>query len=220
MPKYTIPDLFVPGFNEIASLNDEKLEAILLAIESLKIGDGPEFLSSVLKEAKILNGIDVYEISITIFSIINLIFDDEIDDVESLLDDLILSYKDHATGRKKLQLDKLKINLFSLLSNRSKLNLTIKALKLGVEFEKTFSKSRIFTDIRVVFGPDIKNDKQSALLIHNLQLEYKKNGSDKKLFMTMDSDDLRNLKIQIERALEKETSLRATNNISFIDINL
>lgn len=220
MTKYTIPERFIPGFNEISSLNSENLQAIISIVESLKVGDGPEYLSTALSENKLLNGLDVYEISITLFSLVNLIFEDGVEDVEGLLEDLIASYKemDHVPRKRPGQLNALKQNLFALLSNGSTLNLTVKAIRLNVEFDKTYSKSRIFTDIRVVFDSDINGDSQAAILVHNLQLEYKENETSKQLYITLDSDDLKSLKEQIDRAIVKESSLRKIDKISFIEI--
>ena len=220
MPKYTIPDVFIPGFDAIATLTDKDLQTILSKVELLKIGDGPDSLSSILNDIEIAHNTDVHAISITLFSLINLICEDEVQDesIESFLEDLISSFREQVASKKIFHLKNLKKNLSTLLVNKEKISLTIKALKLNIEFDKIYSKSHISTDIRVIFHQKIEKDEQVAIIIHNLQIEYKKNDLNKKLFVTLDGADLRNLKEQIDRAIEKEASLKKTDKISFIEI--
>lgn len=102
----------------------------------------------------------------------------------------------------------LKEYLRQLLSIRS-LFVTGKALELTREHEHVMCEPRVVTDLRTIFGLDGKPD--AAVAVHLLRISYHDGvvGNDRKQFtVAMDSEELRELKALLERAEEKEKSIK------------
>jgi hypothetical protein len=83
-----------------------------------------------------------------------------------------------------------------------------KALDLRNAYERILVDSRIVSDIRPVFGDDDVNageGVEAAMVNHTLQLRFSVGEDEPKDFhLALDLDDLRKLRKQIDRALEKQ----------------
>ncbi|MEZ0363084.1 hypothetical protein ACAG26_05195 [Mycobacterium sp. pUA109] len=89
-----------------------------------------------------------------------------------------------------------------------------KALELRNAYEKILINSRIISDIRPVFADDeddVGGIVESAMVNHTLQLTYQPGDSrwPAELHLALDTADLKKLKRQIDRALEKGGAARA-----------
>jgi len=81
-----------------------------------------------------------------------------------------------------------------------------RALDLMTEFDKSFHEARILTDLRPLFGEP--SDIQGAVIVHTLRVEYHERGSVKSFFVTLGSDELRELEAVVDRAISKHDALR------------
>ena len=66
--------------------------------------------------------------------------------------------------------------------------------------------------MRVIFNEKIDESKRRSVIIHRLKLQYGKDGKTKKFYVSLDSEDLMDLKKQIERAFEKEKLSKNIND--------
>lgn len=73
--------------------------------------------------------------------------------------------------------------------------------------------------MRLIFEDDFNKFPQSGLIIHQLKLEYLENNEQKAFFITLDSNNILKLKEDLNRALEKEASIkRDYDKVHFINI--
>ena len=136
------------------------------------------------------------------------------DDTES-----ILASRDKYSKPILTQREPFATRLESLLSIES-LQGAIKALDIITEHQKVFTGARILTDIRPVFTEDVKKTPLAAVIVHNLKLEYFESDENHELFIALDHDDLTKLIESLQRALEKDSTLRrllANSRLPHID---
>ncbi len=118
------------------------------------------------------------------------------------------------TGNKDLQLSgehasEFRKHLEELLSLDESLGVTTRALGVMVEHEHVWQSGRVLTDLRPVFGLDATEAPKAAVPIHNLRIAYRDAGqSVKEFFVALDTEDLDQLRGILERAVNKEASLR------------
>lgn len=120
-----------------------------------------------------------------------------------------------ATGDKDLKKPedgwgRFKANLSRLLSHDG-LWMAAKAAELfHGGHEQTYCRSRIFTDARPMFRADLSAGPVAFAIVHTLQITVHKGEGDKELSIALRAGELRKLRDVIDRALSKETALRAT----------
>ncbi len=103
-------------------------------------------------------------------------------------------------------LNRFKERLLKLMSVPS-LELCAKATGLQGEYDQIFVAARILTDIRPIFGNDIKDQPTNALIVHNLKIEFLDSGVLKEIFFALDGKDLIELTEEASRAGTKEETL-------------
>ncbi|MCB1840376.1 MAG: hypothetical protein KDI61_08960 [Alphaproteobacteria bacterium] len=96
------------------------------------------------------------------------------------------------------------------LLNIGSLKVMAKARNLQRDAERRYCHTRILSDIRLVFDDDLKRKPAGAVILHILKLAYHINrGEHHEVFVTLDSEDLNQLKDTIDRAYEKSKTLEA-----------
>ena len=104
--------------------------------------------------------------------------------------------------------DTFKQRLVTLLELNQSLNLELKIGRLIYEQERSVQEMRIVTELRPIFRDDVDDVPVGNIALHNLRLSYFQDGEQKSFFVTLDSDDIIKLRAQLNRAEEKEASLR------------
>jgi len=84
-----------------------------------------------------------------------------------------------------------------------------KALDLLTEHHDVFHAARVVTDIRPVFGSDVSERPEAALILHTLKITYHEGGELQEFFVSLDGPELGALLEVLERAKQKEKSLEA-----------
>lgn len=94
-----------------------------------------------------------------------------------------------------------------------------KAESMLFESERLFLSCRIVTDIRPVFGWDVGDAPQGAMLRHMLRVDFlQAQGGRDAIFIALDSSDLGDLEEAIERASRKADSVKGL--LSMVDLPL
>ncbi len=107
----------------------------------------------------------------------------------------------------------IKDNSRPLISNiRNLLDLKVlrastKAWSLMGDHERGYLGGRILTDIRPVLDKDISEPFLASLVIHSLKLSMRVDGRQQNIYIAADSEDLRQLRDAIDRAIEKTKSI-------------
>ena len=104
--------------------------------------------------------------------------------------------------------DQFKANLITLL-DAELFTLAAKAYDLKTDDERTFCHARILTDMRPVFGQRIEDGPKAMVVVHMLKLGYHQ-GNDKHqhFYVSLDANDLEELRKVIDRAEAKAKTLR------------
>lgn len=92
------------------------------------------------------------------------------------------------------------------------LRASIKAWSLVGDHERTYLGSRVITDCRPVFEDNVGDGFLASLVIHTLKISTRIDGKTQNVFLAADSEDLHELKENIDRALSKAQTLAARIN--------
>lgn len=129
------------------------------------------------------------------------------DIIEAITNDLSDLFEKESFYKKK---QVLRDRLTKLLGSIKILQITAKGYDLMAEYDKVFIGSRIITDIRPIF-PSLDasvSSVASAIIVHNLKITYQKGKSRKDIFVAMDSNDIKQLRSELDRAETKSSSVR------------
>ncbi len=113
---------------------------------------------------------------------------------------------------------KAKKRFQEIFSMHSSLGVSAKAIDVTRETERLWCKGRILTDLRPVFLSS-STKAQAAVVLHSLRVSYHL-GPGPELgyfYVTLETDDLRNLQQIVERALAKDSDLRSRSSIPCLD---
>jgi hypothetical protein len=87
------------------------------------------------------------------------------------------------------------------------LSVSAKASVLLLDSERGFSRAKIISDIRPVFGQDVSSpDIEAVFIVHTLQISYHGN-EEGEFFLSLSTSDVKRLRAVIDRALEKAEGL-------------
>jgi hypothetical protein len=99
----------------------------------------------------------------------------------------------------------------TILFGSPRFDIVAKAWDLKTDDERVFCGARILTDMRPVFGHNIKDGPQAMVVVHLLKLGFDRVGDAKRhneIHLSLDAEDLENLRDLIKRAEEKASTLR------------
>lgn len=82
-----------------------------------------------------------------------------------------------------------------------------KAISLQREEQRVYCDAKIISDIRPVFGDDIKGKPEAATITHSLRITYHEDGNHKDFYVSLDQMDLDELERIVKRAKNKANAL-------------
>ncbi|MEM5563892.1 hypothetical protein WNY78_02190 [Psychroserpens sp. AS72] len=216
MARIHIPNRVFPGFEIISKLKNKKLDDVVNSLNKMPIGI--DFEDAIEELDKILGQDRGYEVLDTIRSFSSLVEsnDTDINDVAiNLTDSFIeLSKTNMSLNQKTILSD----NLFKILSNYSVISNILKSRELLLSNENNFIDLEAMTDIRVIFDDELSKKERMGMVLHKLFFEYTRNSETKELHLTLDLDDLKKVKSEIDKAIRKEELITKDykDNIKFI----
>jgi len=218
MAKFQIPEYYRPGFDAIINLDNNEALALASVIKDIPVGASPRAFLNRLKKQLNIDQID--KIALTLTGLVGIRASEKTSDPETV-QEIVESYVDVLDSElPKDKFDSLIDKLLLFFSNFSNLNSTYKAHSLLLSNDKIYRSSKIISDIRLVFNDDIQQANRHGVIIHKLKLRYQNDEEEKEFYMSLDTSDLKELKVQVERALEKDTIIKEDYQsvITFIDI--
>lgn len=87
------------------------------------------------------------------------------------------------------------------------LQVTFKAAGLAFEHDHVLSFAKVISDVRPVFGTDLTAP-VCAVIVHTLNIHYFEAGEHKEFRVAFDAEDLRNMRLALDRAETKAASLK------------
>ncbi len=213
--RYKIPDVFLPGFKALASLSEEDSMKIAEVLKQSEVGGSRlEFKNNL---SKALNQKEAENIADSVFST-GALLAAESSDTSSLPTVLTRSIQTQVPEMTDAEAEKFENNISIILQKSDNLKLTFKAYGLLAENFNSLISSRIVTDFRPIFDDATINAK-FGLVVHSLKLGYQHANENEEFFVSMTSDELRELQNQIMRALEKEVFIKDNlKNFQFVTI--
>jgi len=104
---------------------------------------------------------------------------------------------------------KIKKRLLKLFKKNNPIRVAVKSRILISEVSNLYHESRIITDVRPVFSSNEENSVIGKVILSNLKISYRKDDAFKEFFVTLEEEDLEELKKIIDRAIKKTKQLKS-----------
>jgi hypothetical protein len=104
------------------------------------------------------------------------------------------------------------------ISADTALSISAKAVGVLTDHPQVYWYARVLTDLRPVFRTDLEERPPAMVVVHNLKIGYRSSGEYREFFVALDTLDVKALRDILDRALEKENSLRAIADKSNLNI--
>jgi hypothetical protein len=104
--------------------------------------------------------------------------------------------------------EEIKDRLLKIFKKDNPIRVAVKSRILISEVSSLYHESRILTDIRPVFSSNEENDVIGKVILSNLKISYRKADVFKEFFVTLEEEDLKELKNTVDRAIEKTKQLK------------
>lgn len=210
MASLRIPERYRPGLAKLRSLEDESFDRLLAALQSspqvARIEDISDDLSHKVPE---IPKEDLNKMMAMLSSLYFVRVDDEIS-ARRLASDV--SYAVQLTSDEEPRLSEPERATFrdrlEKLLNIDSLGPVSKAVGVRADFPNLFCDAKIITDVRPIFGKP-EDPPVGGVVTHTLRLGYHESREHKKLYVTLDEEDISNLKKVLARAELKAASLKA-----------
>ena len=201
-----------PALSLLAGLTDEQASELSRALSTApdELGDD-EFVQHVL-DGTSAEADDVKRILTAVRQIASA------QEVLEVQPDVFLN--DIAEGMGKIEEDELRLDetkqgrlrdRLAALTQSPAIEVHAKARSLQQDRENTYCRARIITDLRPIFGSDVRQSPKAVLVAHMLRITYHhgSQGALRDVFLTLRTEDLDLLSELIERARLKAESLHA-----------
>lgn len=223
MPRFRIPESELPDFKKIYQASDEWFGGLLEGFRKIPVGSLPSTITRGLSK-EIPGPLDELQ------GIVGMLFGvmsgwerypqySAGDLARDLAQDFARQEEvDASKDSEKLSVLARRLETLLRVDN---LRVTVKAINLYRDFGKTFESASVATDIRPVFGVDGKLNILGGLVVHTMRIDFGEEDQSKRIYMSLDSEDLKDLRDVVDRALEKEKSIRTDferRGLGFIDI--
>lgn len=211
LPIVKVPERYKRGLQALAGLPEDAFAQLLAAIQGAPVLSTSKELATwiapKLQEAKLVNSQTTQSIVEAISSLYRVRVRYELSPAD-LADDVLEAIRHSG---ETLDFDELKERLEKLLNQEALNTAQAKAMELRGEYERIFHDARIMTDLRPVFGGNVKDAPTAMIVVHTLKVSYyhdvRKRLHD--FYISLDAADIASLKTLLERAESKEKSLKS-----------
>ncbi len=215
MSQIVIPSAVLQGFKFIQEMNETDMKNVLLILDNIQPGqeleDIHDEIDDVLKTPSKL-------LLQTILSFIGLL-DKDGATIENVSKNLAESYFEGISSKvNNEKIEILKKNISQILFHSRNLKKNVLSKRSLYENESILRRSNLITDMRLIFDEDLKDKNRSSIIIHKLHIEYQKDFENKELYLALDLKDLNKLKLEIDKAIEKDQIIREDykENLNFL----
>ncbi len=208
----TIPEHDKPAFRTLLSLSDEQIGALVEALKHSSPARYLQYLSRDLSSKTAIDSDSLYEL-IKVLAFFAWWREDEGMNLEDIVRDLSEGFKrDAEFGADGEAGAKLSSRIRQVLGASDVLRITSKASGVLSENERRLcaDNCRIISEIRPIFPSHVSGMPDAAVTAHTMKIAYHEGDEDavKEFFVSLDRDDLDVLWELIDRAIDKEVSLR------------
>ena len=202
-----------PSLALLAGLKDEQASELAGALSAApdELG-GDELIQHVIDGTPSVDAADVRRILTAVRQVASA------REVLEVQPDVFLN--DIAEGMGEIEEDRLRLDeterhrlreRLTALTESSAMEIHAKARSLQQDQENSYCRARIITDLRPIFGSDVRQSPKAVLVAHTLRITYHhgSRGTLRDLFLTLRTEDLEHLGELLERARLKADSLHA-----------
>jgi hypothetical protein len=211
MPLLTVPEIYKLPLKDLALLNGKSLENLFIVLQKSRPGFNYDtFLEEVLSS---LEGVDEKEKDIVkaLISTGEFWLSENIS-LDDFVDSVILALENDESLGISDDLSKiLRQRLAKLLGNFTGLRKTHLISRKMADHPKIYSNSEVNVDIRPTFLSDENDDSEKVIALstfHTLRIDYRDLEGEKEFYVTLNSEDLEMLFIEISLAIEREEQLQ------------
>jgi hypothetical protein len=221
--KLQVPDIYIPPLGELVKLPPESMKALLQGLREEKPTLGlNDFADSIATRLSVdratAQGI------IELLASLHAVREGLGEDVSEFVSALRAAIED--TGKPELQPPDWSVfenTIAEAFSSESPLSISAKALDLLTDHQRVFFYARVLTDLRPVFKSEISGAPAALVAIHTLKLGYRAEGVPRDFYVALDSQDVKTLIEILQRAADKEKSLRdlaETKGLTLLEVKL
>ena len=206
MARINIPSQIFQGFITLSELSSSQVE--LLTSYIVKLPVDIEYTDVANKLNEILN-IQNGKLLLQTFLSFSKLSEDNDGKNEKLATNLVDSFIQ--LSGEKLAIKKkqaLKVNLQAVLNNYSGIKSIIAVRKILIGNDNNLEAFNINSDVRLVFNEDSEEKKRTGIIFHRMNIEYSKDDNVKNICFSLDIDDLKKLKIEIEKSIKNDQLIR------------
>ena len=207
-----VPEQQIVHIKKFLELPDDKIKGFLDALSKA----GPQFNAADLSEEvsdcveiprRLIGGI------VSVLASLYRTWDGQHKPIETFLDqevaDALKKARAFSEKETAAQWAKLRKFLIAALSLESTVGTAAKTGYILTQHERIFFGARILTDVRPIFHRNVSEKPGSSVIIHMLRITQRDNcGNTVEKYFALDSNDIRSLKELIDRALDKEKTLK------------
>lgn len=209
LPRLSIPERFRVGIAAFVALPEEAFAELLKVIEENISAETAELAAAQILER--LPSIPKSDLTKIINAMASLQSLNERSHVPApvLAEDVADSLNQDSADRVKgISRDVITSRVEQIVNGKDINITTAKIAEIQMEIERSFCRARILTDVRAAFSDDASEPPRGMTLLHTLQIGYHDDtGLHKEFYVTLESDDLKELKEAIERAERKKKTL-------------
>ena len=210
-----IPEPFLKQFKLLKNLGSEKRMRLVQELKKID-SDYIELSSNDIEDIEEITGIERKELTDLLDLIFEVFFIQYSEEQETSVEEFLKKLEDGIRDTNDNDIipadgewEEYMTFWKSIFVLDKTIGLLAKAKMIRKDFQNQYLDSKIYTEIRPIFSRQIQTDLASAaILYHNLKIEYKQAFLPDHFFITLNPEDLKNLKKVIDRALKKEENLR------------
>ena len=202
-----VPNHYIPMLNSIRTLSVPAAEELVGVLSSAKItASSGEMRDRIAAQVSLIPKDELGKITDVLYAMYHVREFSELNR-NSFLKELVDSVREHADPPiSDEELPTIR-QRFKELLNIPTLETISKAITLQREGERIFCDVRIISDIRPIFGDDVKSRPVAATIGHALRIDYHEGLEHKEFFVSLDEYDLNELEEVVKRAKEKADTL-------------
>lgn len=202
-----IPNRYVPALGLVRNLTDAVSKEFLQALESAHIASSAKAMADgIASSVPSIPKEELETITELLYSLYHVREFSELNRNDFL--------KELLEGIREVAKPAISEQEFPLIRQRFKdlLSVTVlqsisKAIVLQRDQDRIYCEARIVSDIRPVFGEDVKEKPVAAAITHTLNISYHESGDHKDLYVVLDQVDLEEMEKVIKRAMVKDKAL-------------
>lgn len=212
MANLKIPKRYEEALAKIRQLPDESVQELLTALQEIPNTISASSLSlTVAEQVDTIAASDVEEVMSALIFFYSYRNHFEADSTDAARD-IVRALEKDDPGESKRSPEELTAfeDRLARLLDVSRFHDTARAGELLMENEHSLLEARIVTDLRPVFERDHPEAAPTgALVVHMLKIVFRADNTTKNFFVALDTNDVRELMEQLERADAKAGSLKA-----------